>query len=89
MNLSAEVKQKNEKVSQKRIALQKQLQERILMPHFRSFFITFVLVPLLIGVAVGAVRYPGSFFSYRLSRFVLMGWRFLPALKFQKSELHR
>lgn len=89
MNLSAEVKQKNEKLSQKRIVLQKQLEERILVPQFRSFFITFVIAPIIIGMAVGAVRYPRASFPYRLSRILLMGWRFLPVLKFQKSELHR
>ncbi len=89
MSLSAEVKHKSEVLSQKGIELQRSLEGRIFAPKFRSYFVTFVLVPVFIGVAAGIIRAPGASFSHRLSRLILLGWRILPMMNLKKSELHR
>lgn len=78
MSLTIEVKQKNEQLLLQALALQNHLHERVNAPRFSSFFVTFGIAPLLVGVVAGIVLAPKGAMSRRLCHLAFPGLRLWP-----------
>ncbi|WP_323815564.1 hypothetical protein [Cellvibrio sp. NN19] len=91
MNLMLSIKQKNEEVAIKNVAMRAALCEQLNAPESQSFFITFAVAPFILGAAsrllVGKRR---SGISRQLIRSIIPGLTWMPLLNFfLKQESQR
>lgn len=78
MDLTTEVKQKNDQLVLQTIQLQRHLCERVDSPLFRSFLTTFVVAPFIVGAASRLLLGPKAALPRHLLRAALPGLRFWP-----------
>jgi len=78
MDLIAEAKQKNEQLLAKNLIFQQCLRARVNAPEFKSFLITFIVAPVIVGAAAQLVFGSKESMSHYLYRAVLPGLRLLP-----------
>lgn len=72
MDLIAEVKRKNNQLTALHIQLQKNFRERISVPYFSSYSITFMTAPFIIGFIAHRVTTPMGALSVPVCRLLLM-----------------
>lgn len=91
MNLMLSIKQKNEELVLKNIAMRAVLRERLNVPESKSFFVTFMAAPFILGAAsrliFGARR---SGIPRQLIRSIIPGLTWMPLFDFcLKQESNR
>lgn len=74
MDLVTQVELKNSQLLLKRIELQQGLDARAHTPYFKSFLITFVVAPFVLGVIARTTIKPISIFSLPFYRTFLRGF---------------
>ena len=78
MDLIAEAKQKNEQLLVKNLMFQQCLCARVNAPEFKSFLITFIAAPVIVGAAAQLAFGSKGLMPHHLYRSVLPGLRLLP-----------
>jgi len=76
MDLKAEIRQKNDQLLMQNSILQQHLCARVNAPQIRSFLLTFVVAPLIVGAIAQRAVGSKSSASHRLYRAILPGWQF-------------
>lgn len=75
MNLKAKVKQKNNQLMLRNVALEEQLYARVNAPEFGSFLVTFIAAPLIFGAIAHHALGSRKSAPPKLYRAALAGWR--------------
>jgi len=78
MELTALVKQKNKELTVQSVALQQHLSARATTPDFRSFLITFVAIPFILGAMARFLPGNVGVTTRHFVRAFLRGLRFWP-----------
>lgn len=90
MKLILAIKQKNEELRLKNSEIQQRLHERKTTPECRSFLVTFVFAPLVVGAVVRLVFGEKWNYSQHLARTIFPSMGLLPLFNFfVKREMYR
>lgn len=81
MDLTTEVKKKNNQLTLQTVELQRHLCERVNYPRFRSFLTTFVVAPFMVGAASRLLLGAKGVVPHHFPRAALLGLKLWPLLR--------